>query len=218
MDGYKEAGEWASTRSSFIKHSPQLLRENGLPDCVFIDVEASGLHATSFPLEIGWALGDLSSSSFLIRPHQTWSMDDWSHESAKVHGISAADCRRHGLQVETAARLLNAEWSGKVVLSDAPRYDSHWLLRLFDAAGVDPGFLPLHNSDSLALTIFNGSPMTDEDAEQVLEMVNDLFPVTHRADQDALHNAAQCLALEDSTLLAVLSNARRQRLTAPRPS
>ena len=66
----------------------QLELPSSLRAYVFLDVEASGLHAGSYPIEVGWCGLDLVATSFLIRPHASWTEDDWSVTSERVHGIT----------------------------------------------------------------------------------------------------------------------------------
>ena len=100
---------------------------------VFIDFEASGLGANSWPIEVGlsWIESDgVKTWSSLIRPAPDWSMDAWDPVSAEVHGIPLDDLANapNGRDVtEQAAKLL----SGKTVCSDAPAYDENWAKRLF---------------------------------------------------------------------------------------
>jgi len=58
------------------------------PDFAFFDIEAYGLHETSYPIEMGWSDDGLNVTSFLIRPADDWEERDWSWESEKVHGIT----------------------------------------------------------------------------------------------------------------------------------
>jgi DNA polymerase III epsilon subunit-like protein len=158
---------------------------------VFIDVEASGLHRTSYPIEVGWAFLDLSSDGFLIRPAPGWSEWDWSFESQKIHGISRDQCLRDGVDVWDAARRLNAEFASKTLLSDAPEFDARWLAVLFDATGIKPEF-ELYLIDALQpiRSALADRGLDERDLEELERRVKERFPRTHRAAADALYLAA----------------------------
>jgi DNA polymerase III epsilon subunit-like protein len=158
---------------------------------VFIDVEASGLHRTSYPIEVGWAFLDLSSDGFLIRPAADWSEWDWSVQSERIHGIRREECVRHGLDVWDATRRLNAEFAGKTLLSDAPGFDARWLAVLFDATGIKPEF-ELYLIDALQpiRAALADRGLDDRDLEGLDRRVRARFPRTHRAAADALYLAA----------------------------
>jgi len=40
---------------------------------IFLDLEASGLHRTSYPIEVGWAFLDFTADGFLLRPAPDWT-------------------------------------------------------------------------------------------------------------------------------------------------
>jgi hypothetical protein len=90
---------------------------------LFVDVESSGIHAGSYPIEIGWCGLDLIATSFLIRPHVSWTEDDWSVTSEKVHGIPRQSAIAEGIDVVEAATRLKAACVGKEIVSDSPHFD-----------------------------------------------------------------------------------------------
>lgn len=88
------------------------------------DVEASALEDDSYPIEIGWCFGDLVSDSFLIRPTEDWEQHGvWSWQSEEIHGIPQRDLLRYGIEVDEAARRLNATFHGYTVVCNAPYHD-----------------------------------------------------------------------------------------------
>jgi hypothetical protein len=107
---------------------------------IFLDLEASGLHRTSYPIEVGWAFLDLSAEGFLLRPAPEWTGWDWSFEPEKIHGISRAECLRSGIDVRDAAMRLNEALSGAQLHCDSPGLDGDWLRKLFGASGVALAF------------------------------------------------------------------------------
>jgi hypothetical protein len=99
-----------------------------------IDFEASSF--TGWPIEVGWMReGDTAPKSMLIKPHASWSMDEWDEKAGSVHGIAIETLEREGTDVLDVYDALLAELSGCVVVSDASEYDQWWLQRLCDAAG-----------------------------------------------------------------------------------
>ena len=103
-----------------------------------IDVEASGLGAGSYPIEVGCALPDGRSYCALIKP-----MDDWLHwdpAAEAMHGITRAILAEHGLPPLSVAIRLNTLLQGSTIYSDAWGHDSSWLAKLHDAAGVPASY------------------------------------------------------------------------------
>lgn len=160
---------------------------------VFVDLEASGLHPTAYPIEVGWASLDLKPQSFLINPHLTWPPDDWSYESERIHRITQADLDIKGLSVNDAVARLNEAWAGKILFSDAPELDGRWLAMLYRAAGSSPKFpFPLMNGWELIRSALRERHIPTDLAtmEEYEKAVDARFPRPHRAGPDALHLAA----------------------------
>lgn len=109
-------------------------------DIFFLDIEASGLGASSYPIEIAWAHrhDEKRRGRFLIIPHKGWT--HWDEKAEKIHGISRGECQHYGISVVQAANKLNNVLERQVVLCDALRHDQHWLNRLFETAGVKQAF------------------------------------------------------------------------------
>ena len=99
-----------------------------------IDNEASGFGRGSYPIEVGIALGDGELYSFLIKPAESWT--HWNKEAEKVHGISRQRLLEEGLSPRAIALQLNELLRGMVMYSDAWGFDSSWIARLFDEAGL----------------------------------------------------------------------------------
>lgn len=111
-----------------------------LADIRFIDVEASGLHQGSFPLQFGWSGLNLMPKSVLVRPTVAWTQDLYDPLSFDIHGISYDDAMSSGHDVVEVAHLLNRELSGKVVATDSPGYDGGWIMELSVASNVPLAF------------------------------------------------------------------------------
>jgi hypothetical protein len=149
-----------------------------------IDIEASSLDLTGYPIEVGLALWhapneQIFSWSTLIRPIEEWRLlGHWSPVSAKVHGIRGGDLLAYGrLPQEIAAALNEALGSGAIVWCDGGPYDTQWIQALFKAGGVKPVFT-LGDWHRLASTL--GDPVRER-ALISLERA----PTRHRARADA---------------------------------
>lgn len=79
--------------------------------------------------------GDTAPKSMLIKPHSSWSMDEWDEKAEAIHGITSETLESDGADVLDVYDALLAELSGYVVVSDANGFDQRWLQRLCDAAG-----------------------------------------------------------------------------------
>ena len=99
---------------------------------VFIDIEASGLGPDSYPIEIGWALSDDRTESFLIRPVPEW--DHWDECAEDLHGISREQLFAKGVDASKAVRRLENALAlpDLTIVSDAASQDEFWLDRLFE--------------------------------------------------------------------------------------
>lgn len=109
---------------------------NSIP---IIDIEASGLHFDSYPIEIA-VLAENKVRSWLIKPESTWNY--WSERAEEMHGISRAELEKDGLAAEVVAQQLNdvAESVGGILYSDAVFWDEDWLKTLFHAAKLPMQF------------------------------------------------------------------------------
>lgn len=114
---------------------------------LFLDIEASSLSGTSYPIEVGWVHEDGQGESHLVRPESTWT--DWDPAAEKLHGITRAQLCESGMPAtEVAQRLVACLGSdGCALVSDSPQTDGVWLGRLMMVAGRQP--LPLLDFDAL---------------------------------------------------------------------
>jgi DNA polymerase III epsilon subunit-like protein len=156
---------------------------------LFLDVEASGLHAGSYPIEVGWCGLDLIATSFLIRPDVAWTEDDWSVTSERVHGITRRQLIAEGIELAEAALRLNAMCIGKDVISDSPSFDQGWLSRLFRDAGVKQTFA-LRDVSALEAMAAQHAELPASELEELREQVGRHYPHSHRAAADARRAAA----------------------------
>ena len=112
--------------------SCQQMGHNLLP--IVIDVEASGVGAGSYPIEIGFVMPDGSSYCRLIKPYANWTR--WDTSAQELHQISPSDLQKAGHAPESVCRWLNKHLRGKTAYSDAWGNDMSWLGRLFDEADI----------------------------------------------------------------------------------
>ena len=108
-----------------------------MSDLVCIDLEASGLHPRSYPVEIGWCSLDFATSGLLqIAPDTTWAPEDWDPNAEIIHGLTRDYLMQIGLLPAAAANHLNLVLSDNQLVSDAPHLDFRWLRQLYEVAGV----------------------------------------------------------------------------------
>ncbi len=103
-----------------------------------IDVEASGLGADSYPIEIGVALQPGQRYSCLIAPAPSWQ--HWDDGAEKLHGISRAKLQASGKPATQVAATLNERLAGLVLFSDGWVVDKPWISRLFRQARMSMTF------------------------------------------------------------------------------
>ncbi|WP_250657070.1 hypothetical protein [Alkalimarinus coralli] len=142
---------------------------------VIFDIEASGLHPESYPIEIAWQDSNEPShfDSFFIRPTSNWTYWD-DYAETEIHCTSRDTIVAQGISVEDACLRLNQSLKEKIIYSDAIEYDRHWMMKLFDEAGVKPTF----NFGSVLDTL-------PEDGEFRLSQLTETAYIKHRALDDA---------------------------------
>lgn len=143
----------------------------------FIDLEASGLGAASWPVEVGWGGVTGAPTAILIRPDASWNNAAWDPEAEKLHGLSRDRLAREGAAISVVCEALNAALSGRAVYSDAPDWDSFWLYRLFATARIRQGFKILAFADLV-------TPMMGAHAEALVGEAEARAPRRHRAAAD----------------------------------
>lgn len=146
----------------------------------FIDFEASGLGAFSWPIEVGWSYDDGVTDSVLISPAPEWPMTAWDPKAENLHGITPRMLADLGLDAAAACERLGAALAGRAVYSDAPDWDSFWMQRLFQAAGRRCD-IRLHDFSRLM------PPLDEAAKKRLLQQADRLAPRRHRAAEDALH-------------------------------
>ncbi|WP_018294573.1 hypothetical protein [Mariprofundus ferrooxydans] len=102
-----------------------------------LDIEASGIHEDSYPIQVAWSNG-LARHSCFVKPEPSWLQ--WDAIAEELHGIQRSFLLENGLAVQQVARIMNEQLYGRTLYSDAIQFDLAWCKRLFDAAGIDMGF------------------------------------------------------------------------------
>lgn len=126
-----------------LAYSAELTKTNFKDgEFIFLDVEASGLGDSSYPIEVGWVSDNGAYDSFLIKPCETWRTKlEWdAFAEQSVHYISQQELAEDGIDIISAATRLNESLQGKLVFSDMLVFDSEWLKKLFFETGVVPLF------------------------------------------------------------------------------
>ncbi|WP_426954829.1 hypothetical protein [Muricoccus radiodurans] len=173
-----------------------------IPDLpVFLDVEASGIAAGSFPIEIGLAgpriAGDgrveLVLRSHLVRPADAWlgSASAWDSAAEPVHGLSRSVLLEAGEPIDAVCDALDVVLSGRIVCTDTggAGWDADWLSVLYEAAGRAPRGWALSEQTAGAVIAarFRERDLTPRIVRPPLARWAP--PATHAAAEDALRYA-----------------------------
>ncbi len=102
-------------------------------DLICLDIEASGLGASSYPIEVAWKSTDEDCDNFLIDPGSVAGWLFWDDFAEEMHGICRVELSESGISAAEACDRLNIALQGRKVVSDAWEFDSFWLKRLFEA-------------------------------------------------------------------------------------
>lgn len=147
----------------------------------FFDVEASGLGAGSYPIEVGWTLADGTGGAVLVG-HEPWLGFDqgWDPNAEHIHGLSKEHLLAHGLDADRAAEAVRAALAGRVLVSDAPGMDGMWLAELLAEAGAPWQRPPVLD----ALDLFEAA-LGDEVAADILWQAERRSGHVHRAQPDS---------------------------------
>lgn len=160
------------------------------PPPLFIDFEASGLHAKSFPVELGWcdpAAFDAAQDR-LIKPTPRWLATHWDPAAERIHGIDRDRLCKHGNPAAAVVKALRAAAAGRRVYSDNVGHDERWLNELCRAARFEPGEdLKVWCANILFRDL---AARRGLDLAEVTRRAKEIAPVTHKAADDARHLAA----------------------------
>lgn len=142
-----------------------------------LDIEASGIHPESYPIEIGICLANGKTWCSLIKPSDKWT--HWDKEAEAIHGISHSDLIKHGKEPEDIAQELNSLLNSLTVYSDCSVLDQPWLNQLFQETNINPSFCL---RDMMYLMEEEGYEKLIETKQQIAKK---LQIERHRASNDA---------------------------------
>lgn len=115
---------------------------------VIIDIEASGLHPDSYPIQIAWVTLDGSAQDcFYILPADHWTY--WDELAEEVHGITRERLLDEGVTVTSACRRLSGALAGHKLYSDASAFDQFWIHSVFQSTGMLPPLDPVNDVTEL---------------------------------------------------------------------
>jgi hypothetical protein len=103
-----------------------------------LDIEASGFGGASYPIEVGYVLGDGRIYCSLIRPMPAWT--HWDPEAQRIHHVKREMLLARGREPKEVARHLNDELRGLTLYCDGWANDYTWLATLYEAADLTPAF------------------------------------------------------------------------------
>ncbi|NRB39098.1 MAG: hypothetical protein HRU20_11625 [Pseudomonadales bacterium] len=105
---------------------------------LFIDIEASGFGRGSYPIEIGVVDAQSRCICHIIHPVEHWQ--HWDSSAEALHGIARQTLLDHGMSPFDLAQLLNQNFAGQILYTDAWGNDNSWLGLLFDEVDMYPSF------------------------------------------------------------------------------
>lgn len=108
----------------------------------FLDLEATGLHPTAYPIEVAAVADDLSHAyTAPIQPvtKAGWDEYDWGLEAEKIHRLDRPHLVAYGEPAADIARALNTLIADGQPMSDSIA-DAGWLRRLYEATATEPRF------------------------------------------------------------------------------
>lgn len=110
-----------------------------MKEIAIIDIEASGLHFDSYPIEVA-VLVRGECKSWLIKPEPNWQY--WCETAESMHGIKRSLLEEKGLPALEVAQQLNAflSESDTVLYSDAHNWDDDWISTLYAVVKEDRQF------------------------------------------------------------------------------
>ena len=149
----------------------------------FIDLEATGLSQSSWPIEVGWCALSGSPTSFLIAPDPDWPLEAWDEAAEELHGIALEHLHQNGRPAADVCHALNKALASQTVISDAPDWDAFWLYRLFAAGAVKQEFALVDFAEQ-----FPGLPEGEFRKASASASID--TPHIHRAEADVLHMRA----------------------------
>ena len=122
----------------------------------FLDIEASSLSNTSYPIEIAWSDGQGNIESYLINPNPIGEWTDWDYYAQhEIHGISRAMCSEKGIHPEQMCDLMSQSIKVReAIYADGGKFDENWIDVLY-GAGSTLGYAQFYvpHSDTVMLPL-----------------------------------------------------------------
>jgi hypothetical protein len=148
-----------------------------------IDFESSGLHRSSYPIEVGITNGETEYQA-LIRPMEHWLF--WSDASEKIHGLSRQMLFEEGHEARHVAFRLNDLLKNAMVYCDAIKWDSFWCRVLFSDNGIHQHFQLCDLTD-----LFEDGAQVEQFLQEREQLTSSGKYTLHRALHDArlMHSA-----------------------------
>lgn len=103
-----------------------------------LDIEASGFGRGSYPIEVGFVLGNGETLCMLIQPAEHWT--HWDPAAERLHQITREELQLHGCPIRDVVEVLNDRLCGRTLFSDGWVHDYTWLAVLYEAAHRVPTF------------------------------------------------------------------------------
>ncbi|MEK7413052.1 MAG: hypothetical protein AAB263_07030 [Planctomycetota bacterium] len=121
----------------------------------FLDVEASGFGAESWPISVAWCEHTGEIRRYLINPSSVPEWTHWDPAAEKLHGLDRERLARNGWSPADVTARIDDALRGGLAFSDAPDFDTTWLQRLYAAAGRPMPFRIESADDLLVGAIFH---------------------------------------------------------------
>ncbi|MFQ3202439.1 hypothetical protein [uncultured Pseudoalteromonas sp.] len=115
---------------------------SAMDEFIFLDIEASGLSFSSYPIEVAYASSRGRSGAYLIKPSNQWIENgEWDKTAEqKIHMLSIQLLNEQGMDSRKVACSLNEALKGSIVFCSDLAYDGPWLTQLFESANVGVEF------------------------------------------------------------------------------
>lgn len=105
---------------------------------LLVDVEASGLGPSSYPIEVAWSDPAGEVEEHLIEPPDEWLTDlEWDPSAERIHGIPLLKLTAEGEPIGQVCEAFLRSTHGHPLYSDAPNYDRSWLLQILEYGGFE---------------------------------------------------------------------------------
>jgi len=157
----------------------------------FLDIEASSLSDSSYPIEIAWSDEKGDIESHLINPYAIEEWTDWDfYAEHKIHGLSRFMCRELGIHPEKMCDLMSQSIKAREpIYADGGEFDANWIDVLY-GAGSTLGyaqFIVIHSDTVMLPLLMQVEP--DEDKrlklyERLKMKARKIVKAQHRAKVD----------------------------------